>query len=205
MGGLTSSITTGDGGFSYAGPPRPNCREWQDGCGGYNYPSNNNGGGWGWKGNGGNNNGYPSSSYDNYNNGYNNGYQGGETSTIVTTSGPGGITGSSQSYNKVKRHDEPQSQGYGSWLSGLFGNYGYGKPRDVPVGTATMGGLTSSITLGDHKKRQLVDGLEGDGVVALGGLESTITLEGQTPAWEQATPYDGDSYSSGESSYEQEN
>jgi hypothetical protein len=168
MGGLTSSITTGDGGFSSAGPPRPNCREWQDGCQGYNYPSNNNGGGWGWKGNGGNNNGWPSNSYDNnnnYNGGWNNGYQGGETSTIVTTSGPGGITASSQSYDKVKRHEpEPKSEGYGSWLSGLFGNYGYGKPRDAPVGTATMGGLTSSITLGDHKKRQIEEGVSANGI-----------------------------------------
>jgi hypothetical protein len=202
MGGLTSSITTGDGGFSSAGPPRPNCRPWQDGCGGYNYPSNNNGGGWGWKGNGGNNNGWP---YNNNDNGWNNGYQGGETSTIVTTSGPGGITGSSQSYNKVKRHDEPKSEGYGSRLSGLFGNYGYGKPRDAPVASASMGGLTSSITLGDHKKRQIATDLEGNGVAVMGGLESSITLEGQTPSYDQSRPaYDGESSYKGESSYDKD-
>lgn len=191
MGGLSSSITTGDGGFSYAGPPRPNYNNNNGGGRGSNdnnWPSagnsydknNNNGGGRGWKGNGGTDNNWPSAG-----NSYNNPNQGGETSTIVTTSGRGGTTSSSRSYKKTKRHEpeSQQSQGYGSWFSGLFGNYGYGKPPIVPVGTATMGGLTSSITLGDHKKRQV-------GVAAMGGLESSITLQESIPGSESKPAYD---------------
>lgn len=121
LGGVTSSITTEHGGFSSAGPPQPVGY-------GYNYPSNNN------------------------NNGYNNGFRGGETSTTVTVSGPGGITASSQSYKKSKRHEpeQQQSQGSGSLSSSILGNNGYDKSSNGPVGTAMMGGVTSSINLGDH-------------------------------------------------------
>jgi len=68
-----------------------------------------------------------------------------------------------------------------------------------------MGGLTSSITLGDHKKRQIATDLEGDGVAVLGGLESSITLEGPTSSYDQSKPaYDGESSYDDESSYDGE-
>lgn len=192
MGGLSSSITTGDGGSSYAGPSRPNYNNgggrgsndnnWPSVGNSYDQNNNNNNGGGGreWKGNGGTDNNRPSDS-----NSYNNPNQGGEISTIVTTSGRGGTTSSSRPYKKTKRHEpkSQQPQGYGSWFSGLFENYGYGKPSNIPVGTATIGGLTSSITLGDHKKRQV-------GVAAMGGLESSITLQESIPGSEDKPAYD---------------
>lgn len=149
LGGLTTSITPENGGFSSASQLPSN----------YNSPSNTDGGEW--KGNGGNPVNWPSAgnAYDDKksSNGYGyDGVQGGSTSTVVTTSGSGGTTSSSQSYKKTKRHEpEPQpkkSQENGSWLSSsLSGNLGNGKSYNSPVGAVTMGGLTSSITLGDHK------------------------------------------------------
>jgi hypothetical protein len=77
-------------------------------------------------------------------------------------------------------------------MNGLFGKNGNGKPRDAPVGSASLGGLTSSITLGDQKKRQIATDLEGNGVAVLGGLESSTTLEGQGQS--QSKPAYDDEY-----------
>ncbi|TID18777.1 hypothetical protein E6O75_ATG05898 [Venturia nashicola] len=111
MGGLTSSITTEHGGFSFAGPPQPNSKT----------PNNNNSGG--------------------------DGYQGGETSTIVTVNSVADLL---PAYKKAKRHEpEPQPQAFPSWITTFLNSLSNGKSSDTPVGSAALGGLTNTITLGD--------------------------------------------------------
>jgi hypothetical protein len=192
LGGLSSSITTEGGGYSSAGPPKSGGYGLGNNNGGYPYPRPSNNNGFGWQNN--NNNGEYGWGYP----------RGGETSTTVTTSGPGITT----PYNK-RSADVPSSDGerFAGYTKGRDGQprpgltNGRGPITGLshpPPSSASLGSLTSSITLEghSHSKRQIATDLGGDGIegqneagqisiplgggafAALSGLESGLTLEG---------------------------
>lgn len=175
MGALTTSITTDDGDFSSTHPHPPPSY----GYGGYNYNKKNGptyetvtldvtkAGGVG-----------PAityeQSYKRQDTPVGTAPYGGETTTLDVTKA-GGVGPPITYEQSYKRHVPPPPPEHDS---DTFTKPPKRESLDTPVGTATIGGLTSSLTLGDGKQKIQ------DNAVVMGGLTSSISLQESNPVRE---------------------
>ncbi|KAE9964359.1 hypothetical protein BLS_008436 [Venturia inaequalis] len=98
---------------------------------------------------------------------------GGETTTLDVTKA-GGVGPPITYEQSYKRHVPPPPE----HDSDTFTKPPKRESSDTPVGTATIGGLTSSLTLGDGKQKIQ------DNAVVMGGLTSSISLQESNPVLE---------------------
>ncbi|RDI88245.1 hypothetical protein Vi05172_g2075 [Venturia inaequalis] len=99
---------------------------------------------------------------------------GGETTTLDVTKA-GGVGPPITYEQSYKRHVPPPPPEHDS---DTFTKPPKRESLDTPVGTATIGGLTSSLTLGDGKQKIQ------DNAVVMGGLTSSISLQESNPVRE---------------------